>query len=181
MRPLKLLAGVVATILLGVATLALALTFIAGSASSQDDYGPRIQKLEERVTLLEATVAALQPDQPAVDGQDRHLQGEIQLVATEGRAWEGVGEGECRGLAQWSHLRPGGVVRITDQAGNLLVDAPITSTIDTDRSCRILFEADLPDSEVYRVEVSANDAITWTVDDLIDQDWDITINRIISG
>jgi hypothetical protein len=87
----------------------------------------------------------------------------------------------CRGRGQYSHLRQdGGSVRVLDDTSTVIGTAEVTSTVATGDICLITFEAEVPDSTVYIVEVAEGDTVAYTQATMEDNNWDVSITRRFS-
>lgn len=171
MRWSRMLGGLSAVLLCAVLAVA-----VWSPATSQDDYAERIADLETRVTLLEATVASLQSEQVAPSAPV--LSGQITLVGGEDNAWERVGTGECTGIGRYDHLVTGGFVQVLGADDRVMAELPITAATVGGTGCLIIFEGEVPESPVYKVEVRSGDVVAYSADSLQTDDWSISITRV---
>lgn len=155
-------------------------TMWAWPSSAQDRTGERLDDLETRVADLEETVEALSRDQSGDETDGVHvITGEIRLLGQQDEAWVPFGDGGigCAGTGDYRGLKPGGMVPIGDAQGNLISEGEISVGVLSRDTCLLMFEAEVPDSSAYIVELIPGDTVVYTKDTMEDNDWSVSITR----
>jgi len=152
-------------------------------ASAQDRTEERLDDLETQVADLEETVDALS-ERAGSNGEpdDSHvITGEIRFAGNRNDAWIPSNEDPngCAGVGAYSDLASGGTFRITDDASKVLVEAEISASILSNEIFLLTFEAEVPDSDVYIIELTPEDTVVYTRDTLEENDWSVSITRRI--
>jgi len=176
MRWARLLGGIAAVLVCVVLAVA-----VWSPASSQDDYADRIADLESRVTLLEASVAALQggQDAPAATpaAETFTIRGEFLLRGGSDAYYLSSRSGACSGRGGFDDILAGAQVRVRDQSGTLLgigelVEGP------HEKRCDFTFTVEVPRSDFYMIAAghAGREGPSFSFADMESNDWQVALS-----
>jgi hypothetical protein len=165
---------------------ALAISATAGYAVQEftlDEARTRIERLEARVSSLEATITAGNGGTP--EASEMHtVTGTVvipssQYFGLEGRGPYDVGD-PCHGDAGFDDIRAGASVRALDQAGNVVGLGRLRSgtliDIGTVRGCEFSWTMDVADADFYAFEVANRSGPSFSRDELQALRWIVELS-----
>jgi hypothetical protein len=166
---------------------ALALSATVGYAVqdfSLDEARTRIERLETRVSSLEATIAAGNGGTP--EASEMHtITGTVvipgsQHFAIEGRGPYDVGD-PCFGDAGFDDIRSGASVRARDEAGNIVglgrLNTGALVDIGTARGCEFSWTVKVEDASFYVFDVANCGGPSFTRAELEEAGWSVELSR----
>lgn len=118
----------------------------------------------------------------AEEAIDSHVfTGEIRFAGNRDEAWVPSSEHRngCAGTGAYRELKRGGTIRITDAEGKVLAEPEITTGILSGEICLLTFEVEVPDSDVYVVELTVDDTVVYTRNTMKENNWNVSITRRI--
>lgn len=173
MRWARILGGTSAVMLCVMVMLA-----VWSPASSQDDYAERIADLETRVTLLEATVAAIQEAPVSTPVAETFtIEGTFVLTGRSGDDYFiSTFSGDCLGKGGFDDIYAGAQVRVTDEAGALLGVGELEDGPD-EESCDFTFSVDVPRAGFYMVAAghAGREGPSFSFADMEANDWQVAL------
>ncbi len=114
------------------------------------------------------------------DSESRLITGEIRFIGGEGDAWVPFGEGRngCAAAGAYEGLKSGGTIRITNDTGEVLAEPEISVGILSRDACLLTFETEIPDSDVYVVELIPQDTVVYTRSTMEENNWNVSITHM---